>query len=281
MNIAINGMSAASQGGGSGTEGSDKAFDLNSGSKWLGGSNGVGWIRYDLGEGGGQAVSDYDIISANDVPERDPKDWQFQGSDDGSTWTTLDTQSAQTFSYRFFPKRYHTSNSTAYRYYRLNVTANQGGGTYGIQLSQLALLRPGTLPPPAAAPVGLDATAVSGSRIDSSWPEVSGASGYTVRRSTVSGGPYTVVATNVSGSTYSNTGLAGSTNYFYVVSALGAGGKRQLPAGGCVDDGLARPSEVRRKQRNDRRGLFRKWLEWHAGQRRNLGRGKNQQRREC
>ena len=43
------------------------------------------------------AVVHYALTSANDSPERDPKDWQLQGSQNGSDWTTLDTQSGQDF----------------------------------------------------------------------------------------------------------------------------------------------------------------------------------------
>ncbi len=37
-------------------------------------------------------VTRYTITSGNDVEERDPKDWTLLGSNNGSTWTTLDTR---------------------------------------------------------------------------------------------------------------------------------------------------------------------------------------------
>ena len=46
-----------------------------------------------------------------------------------------------------------------------------------------------------------------------------GASSYNIKRSTVPGGPYTSVGTTASTS-YSNTGLANGTTYYYVVSAM-------------------------------------------------------------
>src|SRR6185503_14882742 len=49
---------------------------------------------------------------------------------------------------------------------------------------------------------------------------VSGATGYNVKRATVSGGPYTVVAANLVDTTCTDTGLINGTGYFYVVSAL-------------------------------------------------------------
>ena len=59
----------------------------------------TGWLRYDFGAGNAQTVKRYTVVSA-DVANRDPKTWTFQGSNDGSTWTTLDTQSNQAFANR-------------------------------------------------------------------------------------------------------------------------------------------------------------------------------------
>jgi len=115
------------------------AFDLNPGSKWFNNNAGTtGWVQYDFGANNAQTVKRYTINSANDVPGRDPKNWQFQGSQDGSSWTTLDTQSGQTFAYRWQQNTYTIGNTTAYRYYRLNVTANNGDPS-GLQLSEVGL----------------------------------------------------------------------------------------------------------------------------------------------
>ncbi len=81
---------------------------------------------------------------------------------------------------------------------------------------------PITLPP---APTGLTATAVSSSQINLSWTASSGATSYNVKRATVSGGPYTTVATGVTSTSYSDTGLTASTTYYYVVSAVNANGE--------------------------------------------------------
>ena len=68
-----------------------------------------------------------------------------------------------------------------------------------------------------AAPTGLTATGV-GTQIDLSW---SGAGTvYNVKRATVSGGPYTTVASNVGGTTYSDTTVSPGQTYYYVVSGV-------------------------------------------------------------
>jgi fibronectin type 3 domain-containing protein len=124
-NLAFSGTSTASFNQASATEGSAKAFDSNPGSKWFGYNSPTGWLQYDFGAGNAQIVKRYTISSA-DVAGRDPKDWQLQGSQDGANWTTLDTQSGQLFAYRMQQNTYDVGNTAAYRYYRLNVTANNG-----------------------------------------------------------------------------------------------------------------------------------------------------------
>ena len=134
-NVAFGGAANDSANNPNGNEGAAKAFDLNAGSKWL--SPAVSWLQYDFGAGNAQTIKRYTVTSANDVPARDPKDWQFQGSNDGSTWTTLDTKSNQSFGTRFEALSYSIASPGAYRYYRLNVTANNGDGS--TQLSELGL----------------------------------------------------------------------------------------------------------------------------------------------
>lgn len=99
------------------------AFDRNSATEWF--YSGVtGWLQYDLGHA--ETVQRYTVISSYDKVPRDPKDWQFQGSSDGVNWTTLDTQSNQAFANRLQLNNYTLANPAAYRYYRLNITANNG-----------------------------------------------------------------------------------------------------------------------------------------------------------
>src|SRR5215813_12725476 len=77
---------------------------------------------------------------------------------------------------------------------------------------------------PPAAPTGLAATS-GNAQVTLNWNASSGASSYNVKRSTTSGGPYTTIATGVTSTSYTNTGLANGTTYFYVVSAVNAAGE--------------------------------------------------------
>ena len=114
-------------------------------SKWLFVAS-TAWLQYKFADGMTPAVSRYQMISAGDYAERDPKDWNFQGSTDGMNWVTLDTQKNQNFDEQSrlarhclrledipnrgpdAPNVYSFQNTKGYQYYRLNITKTRGGG---------------------------------------------------------------------------------------------------------------------------------------------------------
>jgi fibronectin type 3 domain-containing protein len=77
---------------------------------------------------------------------------------------------------------------------------------------------------PPAAPTGLTATP-SNHTVTLRWNASSGASTYNVKRGTTSGGPYTTIATGVTGTSYVSRGLSNGTTYYFVVTAVNAGGE--------------------------------------------------------
>jgi len=104
-------------------EGIDKLYDDTKNTKWVDFST-TSWVQFAYSVG--QIWNRYEIISANDSPTRDPKNWNIQGSNDGSSWTTLSTQSNQTWANRLDKKAYTFTNTNAYKYYKWNITANNG-----------------------------------------------------------------------------------------------------------------------------------------------------------
>jgi len=78
-----------------------------------------------------RVATGYSIMARHSDATQAPNTWTFLGSNDGSSWTTLDTQSAQTFTVDQV-KSYTFSNSTAYSYYRINITAINGGTSAAI-----------------------------------------------------------------------------------------------------------------------------------------------------
>ena len=84
-----------------------------------------------------------------------------------------------------------------------------------------------------SAPTGLTATASSSSVIGLSWTAVTPPANCTISSYSVYGGttanPTTLIASGLTGTTYSNTGLTASTTYYYVVKAVDADGTSAQP----------------------------------------------------
>lgn len=126
-------VSKDNDGGPDAGEGSPKLVDNDFNTKFLiGGYSSDFWVQLKFSSA--QILGAYTLTSGNDAPERDAKDWNLQGSNDGSTWTLLDSKSGESFSDRNLTKRYDFNNHTAYTYYRLNITAN--GGSDRLQISE-------------------------------------------------------------------------------------------------------------------------------------------------
>lgn len=99
----------------------------NGGNYWRNGGGSTGFLQIDMGSASG-IISSY-AIQNGDSTGRSPNTWQLQGSNDGSTFTNLDSQTGITWASQPLTKTFTiTGNSTAYRYYRVNVTAVNGGG---------------------------------------------------------------------------------------------------------------------------------------------------------
>ena len=117
VNRAIGGTvtTPSTCGGANVNEAPAKAFDGDLGSKWFCGSNATPSI--DIALTAPRAITSYAITNGNDAPDRDPKSWMLQGSNDADagTWTTLDTQTNQVFANRNQTISYSFTNATSYR----------------------------------------------------------------------------------------------------------------------------------------------------------------------
>ena len=91
-------------------------------------------INYDFGETTPQIVNCYRVMGSNyEAYTSCPKAWTFEGSDDFATWEELDSQSDQSWTMGNW-NEYYIGNTTAYRYYRLKVTAVTGTGANATKL---------------------------------------------------------------------------------------------------------------------------------------------------
>ena len=122
-----------------------QAFDgvTGTGGTWLGTGHGVDYLQLDGGAGYSKKISTYSV-RVNSVPEpnRAPKTWTLKGSTDGTTFTdVLDTRTNETAWGSGETRNYTPNNANAvnsYRAFRLDITANNGDGTY-TQINELYL----------------------------------------------------------------------------------------------------------------------------------------------
>lgn len=144
--LTTGGTATSSETASPANEGVAQAFDDKTSTKWLTWRGSNVWLAYQFPSAA--TVLSYAVTSANDVDGRDPKDWRLEGSTDGSTWTTLDTRTAQTFASRFLKQTYSLAASATYTRYRLFIIANRGASE--TQLAELELFGTGggTPPPP-------------------------------------------------------------------------------------------------------------------------------------
>jgi hypothetical protein len=99
--------------------------------------NDTTWIKYSLIQP--SLVKGYAIVSANDVPARDPSNWEFQAWDEEKLkWMTLHkvTNEPQ-WPNRFQSKEFYFTNNKKYKSYRLNISSSHGIGI--IQIAELEI----------------------------------------------------------------------------------------------------------------------------------------------
>lgn len=116
-----------------------------------------GILGIDFGPGNAQAVNIYRILCQDNSrvgPSRAPREFVFQGSDDGLIWADLDARPAVTDWAVGVPKEFSFDNTRAYRYYRLNVLSNNGNiGFLAVQEMELDYGESYVPPSPSASPV--------------------------------------------------------------------------------------------------------------------------------
>ena len=102
------------------------AFDNNDGTYWHNGGGTADKITMDYGVGNAKSVARYSInpYSYNSYA---PAAWSFQGSNDGSSWTDLDTRSGVAWDAGLMTFTLADSKVGSYRFYRLNISNSYSG----------------------------------------------------------------------------------------------------------------------------------------------------------
>jgi hypothetical protein len=111
------------------------AFNGNLADYWAGPSA-VEWLQIDLGSAS-HALTSYAVAHTTGgiLGTYAPRDFTLRGSNDASTWVTLDTRTGETGWANTGETRTYTCTSPTglpYRYYRLNITAGNGSGRVAV-----------------------------------------------------------------------------------------------------------------------------------------------------
>lgn len=121
-----------------------RAFSSASGDSWIANAT-TGWIKIDLSSEMKRRLTSYQIKDSNTGTgvTRSPRDWTVQGSNDDINWTTVDTVSGETGWTTGETRTYtcDSPSSTAFRYYKVVVTANNGDANY-LTIGKIMLISP-------------------------------------------------------------------------------------------------------------------------------------------
>lgn len=129
-----NGLTVTSSGAASGQQ-AYKAFNGEQSTYWEAGTTGAGsylQTQYTYGK----VINKYSIQCES--TSRGPTAWTLEGRNDGSSWTTIDTRSSQTWTGASEVKTYEVTNTASYTYHKLTFTAIQGGSV-ACRIANLAL----------------------------------------------------------------------------------------------------------------------------------------------
>jgi F5/8 type C domain len=127
-----------------------EAFDNSPETKWLHTHDDVegdnptaefpAWAQVDFDEP--KTVSSIALTSANDSDDRDPENFNIQGSNDGgTTWLTVGEVSGAAFALRAERQVFSFGNLLAFSAYRVNITKNKGDSLL-MQVAEIELIGP-------------------------------------------------------------------------------------------------------------------------------------------
>jgi hypothetical protein len=123
-----------------------QAFDRNTGTGWFSNTNNTGWLSYNFPTG--RIIKRYGFLSAGSNAQN-IRTWTFEGSNNGSTWVVLDTQTNFVTGVSTFFSFDISANTTSYTFYRINITAIQTLGNVPVipelEMSEVTNLYGGTV----------------------------------------------------------------------------------------------------------------------------------------
>jgi fibronectin type 3 domain-containing protein len=134
-----------------------------------------------------------------------------RGTVSGGPYTQMATRTATSYM--------DTAVTNGTKYFYVLDASNSAGTSANSAEVNATPVAPVTVP---AAPIGVVASA-GNAQVALSWSASSGATGYVVKRGTLSGGPYAQVGTPAA-TNFTDTTVTNGTKYFYVVDASNSAG---------------------------------------------------------
>jgi hypothetical protein len=175
------------------------------------------WVSIDLGRE--RSISTVQVVFAFPGTAGDGNDFTVETSSDNTTWTAglnynpnSNTEQIQAYPLNAFA-----------RYVRITITG--APGTHRASIGEFRVLT-GVEPVP---PVNLTSTNDYWDQVKLSWNELSGtfsrATSYTVKRSTIQGGPYTWIESGITETTFKTTNLEMGNTYYFIVCGVNEAGE--------------------------------------------------------
>ena len=130
-NTTPSGVASASSGGATAYLAFDGLLGV-SGQSWVSSAGVPQWVQYQFTSS--LIVRSYSIFY-NGLVAGKPVNFNLQGSNDGTTFVTLDTRTGFVFTNGQYNTLTITNPTTAYSYYRLNVTATDSGNPSVVELT--------------------------------------------------------------------------------------------------------------------------------------------------
>jgi len=191
--------------------------DGNLATRWSSSGDGQ-WIKYDLGS---NRKIGYIMLAAYQGDTRKNK-FDLQVSTDNTNWTTVWSGASNGLTTAEVKYDFPDVTARYLRYLGHGYVSNTGSNGTPNALTEVEIFAaPSGGPPPV--PTGL-AGAAGNAQAMLSWTASSGATGYNVKRSTTSGGPYTTIG-SASTTVFVDKTAANGTTFFYIVTATNGGGE--------------------------------------------------------
>ncbi|MGM1044908.1 MAG: SPRY domain-containing protein [Bacillota bacterium] len=106
-----------------------RAFDNGDSTQWVTSSGlTTGWLSYEFSKK--RKIGRYALVGSWTQSTMSPKNWTFEGSNDGVSWTVLDTRENEVNWAIRERREYEIDSKDMFAYYRINVSANNGYTTY-------------------------------------------------------------------------------------------------------------------------------------------------------